>query len=71
MKTTERGGPHGYDAGKKVNGRKRHIFVDTTGLVLTVVVHTADLQDRATVPLLLEPIKGVFPRRKNVWVDQG
>ena len=71
VKTTERGGPHGYDAGKKVNGRKRHILVDTTGLVLNVVVHIADLQDRAAVPLLLEPIKGVFPRMKKVWVDQG
>ncbi len=71
VKTTERGGPHGYDGGKKVNGRKRHILVDTTGLVLKGVVHAASLQDRESVPLLLEPIKGVFPRMKKVWVDQG
>src|SRR5712692_9762238 len=71
VKTTERGGPHGYDAGKKVNGRKRHILVDTTGLVLNVVVHVASLQDREGVPLLLSPIKGRFPRMKKVWVDQA
>jgi transposase len=70
VKTTERGGPHGYDAGKKVNGGIWHILVDTTGLVLKVVVHVASLQDREGVPLLLEPIKGVFPRMKKVWVDQ-
>jgi putative transposase len=71
VKTTERGGPHGYDGGKKVNGRKRHVLVDTTGLVLKVVVHAANLQDRESVPLLLEPIKGVFSRMRKVWVDQG
>ena len=46
VKTTEQGGPHGYDAGKKVNGRKRHILVDALGLLLAVVVHAADIQDR-------------------------
>jgi transposase len=71
VKTTDRGGPHGYDGGKKLNGRKRHIIVDTTGLVLKVVIHAADIQDREGVQLLLEPIKGVFPRMKKVWVDQG
>ena len=54
-----------------MNGRKRHILVDTTGLVLKVVVHAANLQDREGVPLLLEPIQGVFPRMKKVWVDQA
>jgi len=60
--TTERGGPHGYDGGKKLSGRKRHLLVDTMGLLLKVVVHAADLQDREGVKLLLEPIKGRFPR---------
>ena len=71
VKTTERGGPRGYDGGKKLSGRKRHVLVDTTGLVLKVVVHAANIQDREGVPLLLAPIKGVFPRMNKVWVDQG
>jgi putative transposase len=71
VKTTERGGPHGYDGGKKVNGRKRHVLVDTMGLLLKVVVHKANLQDRESVPLLLEPVKGQFERMEKVWVDQG
>jgi len=71
VKTTERGGSHGYDGGKKVSGRKRHLLVDTMGLLLKVVVHPANLQDRQGVPLLLEPVQGQFPRMEKVWVDQG
>lgn len=71
VRTTDRGGPHGYDGAKKLSGRKRHILVDTMGLLLKVVVHVANLQDREGVPLLLEPIKGIFPRMKKVWVDSG
>jgi transposase len=71
VRTTERGGPHGYDGGKKLSGRKRHILVDTTGLVLKVVVHVANIQDREGVKLLLEPLKGSFPRMKKVWLDVG
>ena len=44
-KTTERGGVHGYDGGKKINGRKRHLFVDSSGLVLCVQVHSADVTE--------------------------
>ena len=44
-KTTESGGERGYDGGKKINGRKRHIMVDTLGLIMVVVVHTACIQD--------------------------
>lgn len=46
VKTTERGGVHGYDSAKKVGGRKRHIFVDTLGLLLKAYVHAADITDR-------------------------
>ncbi|MXZ41271.1 MAG: transposase [Caldilineaceae bacterium SB0666_bin_21] len=53
VKTTEVTGPRGYDAGKKVKGRKRHLVVDTMGLLLAVVVHTADLQDRDGARLVL------------------
>src|SRR5229473_671301 len=71
VKTTERGGLHGYDGGKKVSGRKRHLLVDTMGLLLKVVVHAANLQDREGVKLLLEPVKGQFERMEKVWVDQA
>jgi putative transposase len=71
VKTTDRGGPHGYDGAKKLSGRSRHILVETTGLLLKVVVHVANLQDRESVPWLVEPIKGVFPRRKKVWVEEA
>ncbi len=66
IKTTERGGAHGYDGGKKLSGRKRHLLVDTLGLLLKVVVHAANIQDRECVPLLLEPVPGHFPRMEKV-----
>ena len=53
VKTTEAGGPRGYDAGKKIMGRKRHAMVDTDGRALQLLVHGADVQDRdGAVPLL-------------------
>src|SRR3546814_9018704 len=53
VKTTEAGGPRGYDAGKKTMGRKRHAMVDTDGRALSILVHPADVQDRdGAVPLL-------------------
>lgn len=71
VKTTEVGGARGYDGGKKIMGRKRHIIVDTMGNLLDVVVHAAHLQDRAGVRQLLTRIAGVFPRLEKIWVDQG
>ena len=71
VKTTERGGPHGYDGGKKLSSRKRPMLVDTLGLLLKVVVHRADSQDPEGVPLLLGPVQGQFPRMAKVWVDNG
>lgn len=71
VKTTSVGGVRGYDGAKKISGRKRHLLVDTQGLVLQATVHTADLQDRAAVPLLLEGAATKFPRLEHVWVDQG
>jgi putative transposase len=62
---------HGYDGGKNLSGRKRHPLVDTLGLLLKVVVHSAKLQDREGVQLLLEAVKGQFPRIEKVWVDSG
>lgn len=64
-------GPHGYDAGKKINGRKRHILVDVLGLILAVVVHPADVQDRDGAKLVLEKIIGAFRRLRLIWADGG
>ena len=71
VKTTSVGGPRGYDGAKKLSGRKRHLLVDTLGLVLRAKVHAADIQDRAAVPLLLTGANEAFPRLGHVWVDQG
>jgi len=70
-KNNGKGGPRGYDAGKKVTGRKRHIIVDTIGLVLAVVVHPANIQDRDGARLVCEKIKGCFHRLKLIWADGG
>jgi putative transposase len=71
VKTTGVGGVRGYDGAKKLSGRKRHLLVDTQGLVLRATVHSAELQDRAAVPLLLTDAHEQFPRLSHVWVDQG
>ncbi len=71
VKTTEAGGPRGYDGGKKVHGRKRHILVDTLGLVMAIKVHEGNLQDRAGAVLLLRDLGNVFPRMQHVWADAG
>lgn len=71
VKTTEQGGERGYDAGKKINGRKRHLIVDTMGLLMRVFVHRADLQDREGAKLLLARIKDQFPRLQLIWADGG
>jgi len=71
VKTTSVGGPRGYDGGKKINGRKRHLVVDTLGLLLHAKVHPADVQDRAAVEQLLTPVPALFPQLHHVWVDQG
>ena len=71
VKTTEVGGGCGYDAGKKIKGRKRHLLVDTMGLVLLVVVHVANIQDRDGARLLLAKAKGMFPRLQRIWADGG
>jgi putative transposase len=71
VKTTAVGGVRGYDGAKKVSGRKRHLLVETQGLVLRATVHSAALQDRAAVPLLLGGAVEQFPRLEHVWVDQG
>ncbi len=71
VKTTSVGGVRGYDGAKKLSGRKRHLLVDTLGMVLKARVHAADLQARAAVPLVLEDAAKEFPRLEHLWVDQG
>ena len=71
IKTTHRGGVRGYDGGKKILGRKRHILVDALGLLMVVVVHSAGIQDRDGGLLVLDKMKGVFSRLKVIWADGG
>jgi transposase len=71
VRTTEAGGPRGYDGGKKVSGRKRHLLVDTLGLVMAIKVHEADIQDRMGAILLLRDLPNVFPRMQYLWADAG
>lgn len=71
VKTTETPGMRGYDAGKKVKGRKRHILVDTMGLLIMIVVHTANIQDRDGAKQVLEKVKGTLSRLILIWADAG
>ncbi|MEQ9177454.1 MAG: IS5 family transposase, partial [Nitratireductor sp.] len=71
VKTTESGGPRGFDAGKKVQGRKRHIVVDTLGLIVGRAVHAADVQDRDGAPAVLGAIRRTCPSLRHVFADGG
>jgi transposase len=69
VKTTEMGGPRGYDGGKKVNGRKRHLVVDTQGLLLKAKVLSADLHDRPAAELVLMGLHRPYPGIRLMWAD--
>jgi transposase len=69
VKTTESGGPRGYDAGKKLKGRKRHIVTDTTGLLVGAEIHAADVQDRDGAVLVIEAIHDLFPWLRHLFAD--
>ncbi|SRR6266446_2152155 len=69
VKTTQMPGVRGYDAGKKVKGRKRHILVDTLGLLLAVVVTSAALSDPAGAKLLFKRLGGAGKKLRRIWVD--
>lgn len=75
VKSAEKGGsyvdPNGYDAGKKIKGKKRHILVDTVGLLLHGVVHPADIQDRDGGVLVLSSMFGLFPFLEKLFADGG
>jgi putative transposase len=70
VKTTDRGGPErGFVAGKQTFGRKRHILVDTLGLLLLVVVHSAGTQDRDGARAVLAPLVNRFSKLRKIWAD--
>ena len=69
VKTTEVGGPRGYDAAKKVSGRKRHLLVDILGLLVVVIVTAANVQDRDGLPAVLREARATSSRLANVLVD--
>jgi putative transposase len=71
VKTTMVGGPRGYDGGKKVNDRKRHLLVDTQGPIIRAVVHPADITDRDGAKLLLAPLQGQLPRLLQPPKEKG
>ena len=68
VKTTESGGPRGYDAAKKIKGRKRHIVTDTGGLLVGAEVHPADIQDRDGAVLVIEAIHQLFPWLRHLFL---
>ena len=71
VRTTEAGGPRGYDAGKRIKGRKRHLVTDTIGLLVGAIVHAADVQDRDGAPPLLASIRTAFPWLHHIFADAG
>jgi len=71
IKTTESGGVSGYDAGKKIKGRKRHIVTDTLGFMVGLVVHSAGIQDRDGAPEVLKSIRGAYPDLRHIFADGG
>jgi transposase len=75
VKSAEKGGtyidPHGYDAGKKIKGKKRHILVDTQGLLLHALVHSADIQDRDGGILVMSTLFGMYPFLEKLYADSA
>ena len=71
VKTTEAGGPRGYDAGKRVNGRKRHALVDTDGRALMLQTHPASVQDRDGAIPLLKASRRAYPFVERAFADSG
>jgi putative transposase len=69
-KTTESGGPRGFDAAKRIKGRKRHIVTDTQGFVLAVLVHAANIQDNHGAVPLLAALRRNFPKLRHIFADR-
>ena len=71
VKTPDQAGERGYDAGKKIKGRKRHVAVDTLGLVLTILITSAAVQDRDAAKTLVGALVKMFGRLQIIWADGG
>ena len=75
VKSAEKGGPAstrmGYDGGKKIKGKKRHVLVDTQGLLMHAIVHAADVQDRDGGVLLMGALFGLYPFLLKLYADSG
>jgi transposase len=71
VKTSPQGGPKGYDAAKKIKGRKRHLVTDTLGLLIAVLVTAASTQDRDAAMPVMDLAKHKVPGIKKLWVDSG
>src|SRR5208282_1475577 len=71
VKTPDQAGESGYDAGKKIKGRKRHLAVDTLGLVLAIMITTAAVQDRDAAKTLIQGLVDLFGRLQIIWADGG
>ena len=71
MKTSESGGPAGYDAGKRIKGRKRHLAVDVDGTPIVIRVHEASVQDRDGAPALILGLRAKAPAVAKLWADGG
>jgi len=70
VKTTESGGPRGFDAAKRVKGRKRHIVTDTQGFLLALLVHAANIQDNHGAVPLLAALRRSFPKLQHIFADR-
>ncbi|MBL6458661.1 IS5 family transposase [Belnapia sp. T6] len=75
VKSAEKGGagidPSGYEAGKKIKGKKRHVLVDTQGLLMQAIIHAADIQDRDGGVLLMGSLFGLYPFLLKLYADGG
>ena len=75
VKSAEKGGasidPSGFDAGKKIKGKKRHVLVDTQGLLMCAIIHAADIQDRDGGVMLMGALFGMFPFLLKLYADSG
>jgi putative transposase len=70
VKTTESGGPHGFDPAKRVKGRKRHMVTDTQGFPLALLVHEANIQDNHGAVPLLRLLRQIFPKLRHIFADR-